>query len=103
MRILVMFDLPTTEKEDIKIYTKFRNSLLKEGFDMLQYSVYCRVCANKFVVDKYIAILERISPSRGSIRVMYLTEKQYSNMMIITGGKTDNEIIIKDRRFIYFI
>ena len=28
MYVLVMFDLPTLSKKDIKRYTKFRNSLL---------------------------------------------------------------------------
>lgn len=32
MRVLVMFDMPTKTKEDRKASTKFRSTLLKEGF-----------------------------------------------------------------------
>ncbi len=42
MYVLVMFDLPTQSKKDIKRYTKFRNSLLKDGFTMFQYSCSCK-------------------------------------------------------------
>ena len=42
MRILLMFDLPSVEKEDISINQKFVKELKKIGFYMLQYSVYTR-------------------------------------------------------------
>lgn len=102
MRVVVFFDLPTTEPEDKKEYTKFRNSLTKEGFSMVQYSVYSRICTNKDSADKYINKLHKISPNRGSVRALILTEKQYSNMFIICGGFTSSEESIKDRRLIYF-
>ena len=41
-----MFDLPTNTSEDRKNYTRFRKSLIKLGFDMLQYSVYARITKN---------------------------------------------------------
>ncbi len=37
--VMVMFDLPTDTKSDRYQYGKFRKSLLKDGFVMLQYSV----------------------------------------------------------------
>ena len=40
MRIIVFFDLPTETALDRKNYTKFRKFLIKDGFIMLQYSVY---------------------------------------------------------------
>lgn len=102
MRIVVFFDLPTIEPEDRHEYSKFRTALLKEGFSMVQYSVYSRICTNKDSADKYVNRLFKISPSRGSVRALILTEKQYSNMFVICGGFTVSEESIKDRRFIYF-
>lgn len=102
MRVVVFFDLPTIETEDRQEYAKFRKSLIKEGFSMVQYSVYSRICTNKDSADKYIHKLYKISPNRGSVRALILTEKQYSNMFVICGGFTVSEESIKDRRLIYF-
>lgn len=102
MRVVVFFDLPTIEDKDKKEYTRFRTALLKEGFSMIQYSVYSRICTNKDAADKYINKLYKITPSRGSVRALVLTEKQYSNMFIICGGLIVNEESIKDRSLIYF-
>lgn len=43
MRILVFFDLPVTTGEERRAYTKFRKFLIKDGFLMLQESVYCKL------------------------------------------------------------
>lgn len=102
MRIMVFFDLPTIEPEDKKAYSKLRQELLKNGFDMLQYSIYVRICPNRDSVDKYIRVVQKMSPQKGSIRALVLTEKQYSDMLIITGDKIQSEDITKDRRFLYF-
>ncbi|MDR2152365.1 MAG: CRISPR-associated endonuclease Cas2, partial [Helicobacteraceae bacterium] len=40
MRLLVLFDLPVKAKSDQRRATQFRNHLLKDGFSMLQFSVY---------------------------------------------------------------
>ena len=39
-----MFDMPTITNEDKKNYTKFRDNLIDDGFIMIQYSVYVRIC-----------------------------------------------------------
>ena len=44
MRILVMFDLPVKTKAERRSATQFRNFLVGDGYHMVQYSVYARVC-----------------------------------------------------------
>ena len=44
MWIFVFFDLPTKTKKERKKYTEFRRFLLKDGFIMMQFSVYSRIC-----------------------------------------------------------
>ena len=44
MRIVVMFDLPTQTKEQKDSYIKFRRNLIQNGYVMLQYSVYTKIC-----------------------------------------------------------
>ena len=49
--ILAMFDLPTDNKKARKDYTDFRKNLMKDGFTMVQYSVYMRHCASEENAD----------------------------------------------------
>ena len=43
LRMLVFFDLPTETKQDRREYARFRRFLIKNGFIMLQESVYCKL------------------------------------------------------------
>lgn len=58
MRMVVMFDLPVETREQRKIATKFRKYLLDEGYVMMQFSVYYRICNGKDMVNKYLLRLE---------------------------------------------
>ena len=42
--MIVFFDLPVQTKTERRHATAFRNFLLKDGYHMLQFSVYARVC-----------------------------------------------------------
>ncbi|MGH9821170.1 MAG: CRISPR-associated endonuclease Cas2, partial [Pyrinomonadaceae bacterium] len=44
--LVVMFDLPTETKQERRRYALFRKFLLKDGFSMLQFSIYGRHCAS---------------------------------------------------------
>lgn len=94
MRLLVMFDLPTATKEDKREYLHFRKSLIKMGFDMLQYSVYARITRNNDDAKKYIKLVQLALPPIGSVRVLQVTEKQYAAMMIMLGEKTPTENLL---------
>ena len=91
MRVLVYFDLPVVDKDDRRRATRFRNFLLKQGFDMLQYSVYCKVCNGPDAVKKQESILKKHMPSKGSVRVLSITDKQYADMKLMVGNRTLNE------------
>ncbi len=93
MRLFVFFDLPVTKKEDRKIATKFRKELLNEGFLMLQFSVYCRVCRGMDIVEREIRRIKSVLPPRGNIRILHVTEKQYENMVFLIGKPKKEEII----------
>ena len=43
MRVIVMFDLPTLTKDNMRDYRRFRKFLLKNGFIMLQESIYTKL------------------------------------------------------------
>lgn len=51
MRMICMFDLPVVTEKEKKNYREFRKGLLKEGFIMLQYSIYIRTCPSRDYCD----------------------------------------------------
>ncbi|MNT26127.1 CRISPR-associated endoribonuclease Cas2 [compost metagenome] len=51
MRILVFFDLPVKTKQERKKANQFRKFLLKDGYYMIQLSVYARVCNGNDMVE----------------------------------------------------
>lgn len=85
MRIIVFFDLPVKEKSEQKAATKFRNFLLKDGFQMLQFSVYTRVCNGYDSMKTHENRVKSNLPPNGSVRLLTITEKQYESMQILLG------------------
>lgn len=85
MRIIVFFDLPVKSKDERRIATSFRNFLLNDGYSMLQYSVYARICNSVENAEGHFLKLSAVSPKVGSVRCMIVTEKQYASMKIISG------------------
>ena len=51
MRLLVFFDLPTITSLDKKEYRQFRKFLIKDGFIMMQESVYSKLALNQSVLN----------------------------------------------------
>ena len=100
MRLILFFDLPMVLKRDKKIYADFRKYLIKTGYVMIQYSVYCKIFNNRDAAIKHINILNRNIPSKGYIRLMLVTEKQYNNSIIIIGGKSNQEKVLTIDPFI---
>lgn len=92
MRIIVFFDLPVVERKERKAYAKFRKFLLNDGYVMLQYSVYSRICNGEDSVRKHMKRLrENLPPVNGAIRAMKITEKQFENMEILLGSTVPEE------------
>ena len=86
MRIMVFFDLPVKTKQERKAAAKFRKFLLNDGYYMLQYSVYTRICNGVDAVEKHHRRLQDNLPDKGSIRMMAVTEKQYNAIDILLGN-----------------
>ncbi|MBU5317783.1 CRISPR-associated endonuclease Cas2 [Clostridium bornimense] len=91
MRLLVFFDLPVVKKEDRKEYAIFRRFLLNDGYIMLQYSVYSRICNGIEGSNKHIMRLKKNLPPKGSVRFLQITEKQYADMQFLVGSPKKQE------------
>ncbi len=92
MRMLVFFDLPTITNEDKKNYRAFRKLLIKNGFIMLQESVYCKLLTTPSVENSVKHLLSTNKPPDGLVQTLIVTEKQYAKMDFII-GKRKSDII----------
>lgn len=82
--MLVLFDLPVAEPQERRIASRFRNNLLDGGYLMLQKSVYARSCVSVEKYDQYLNRLKVIAPEKGSVTVIYITDKQWLNAVNLT-------------------
>jgi CRISPR-associated protein Cas2 len=85
MWIFAMFDLPTNTKKARKDYTDFRKNLLKNGFSMLQYSVYVRHCASEENATVHYNRVKDFLPPDGEVRLVTITDKQFGRMETFWG------------------
>ena len=99
MRVLVFFDLPIITNEDKREYRKFRKFLIKNGFIMLQESVYCKLALNQTVVNAIYENLKRNKPPKGIVQLLCITEKQFSKCEYLVGCE-QTDVINNDERLI---
>lgn len=99
MRIMVMFDLPTEYANQRKAYRKFRKHLIKDGFIMLQESIYCKIALNHATSLLITNNIKKYCPEEGIVQILIVTEKQFSKMEILVGD-INKEYVNNDERFI---
>ncbi len=99
MRIIVFFDLPTETSADRREYRKFRTMLIKNGFLMMQESVYCRMVLNGTALKAVTETIRKNKPSGGIVQLLPVTEKQFAAMTYIT-GTSSSDVIDSDERLI---
>lgn len=100
VRLLCMFDLPVETDEEKRAYREFRKNLIKEGFIMIQYSVYVRTCPNREFGNRLEKRIQKFIPKKGNIRLLVITEKQYNDMKLLVGSKSETERIVGTERMI---
>ena len=89
--LFVFFDLPVGTRAERGAATRFRNFLKNDGYMMLQYSVYARVCRGEEAVDKHLRRVTGNMPKKGSIRCLQVTDRQYGRMRLLLGESTRTE------------
>jgi len=100
MRLMLFFDLPMVTKKEKRIYNAFRKHLIKNGYLMMQFSVYSKIFNNREAATKHIEILRRSLPKKGQIRLMMVTEKQYAKIEVVVGEVSSQESIANSDAFI---
>lgn len=94
MWIMLMFDLPVATKVQRGQAARFRNDLIADGFQRIQYSIYARFCptVQRAKSNGHAAITGL--PPEGHCRVLYLTDSQWRRMVVLehrNSGKSEPE------------
>lgn len=95
----MFFDLPVETLSDKRNYRKFRRFLIKDGFIMLQESVYAKLALNSTQVEQIITEVKHERPDSGIVQILSVTEKQFSKMEHLS-GKIDTDIVNTDERLL---
>ncbi len=86
MWLFVIFDLPMETASQRKSYDTFRKALIADGFDRLQYSVYAQYFSSREVMMTHIERIKKISPREGEVRMLFLTDRQFKDMVVLQGA-----------------
>ena len=97
MRLMLFFDLPMLSDKDRREYNRFHKFLLKNGFIMMQKSVYTKLIVNNV---NSLAVKQRIYnnlPSEGIVELLEITENQFSRIEYLVGEQQQLTIDTMDR------
>ena len=87
MRLLLFFDLPTETSKNRLDYTRFHKFLIKNGFIMMQKSVYSKLVINNVTSAAVKAKISKSLPPAGIIELLEVTENQFSRIEYLIGEK----------------
>jgi CRISPR-associated protein Cas2 len=81
--VLVFFDLPVGTPEERRDANNFRKDLIKDGYFMVQFSVYARPCGTADRVETQVRRLKSKIPSQGEVRGLMISDAQWGRMIIM--------------------
>lgn len=102
MWILATFDLPTLEKDDRRRYSKFRNLLLSNGFNQLQFSVYSKYFPSFQQGLALAKHLKKQVPPCGNVLLFYFTDKQFGMSENLIGSQKINNPFMEQQQLDFF-
>lgn len=100
MRVIVFFDLPVQTRAERKEYARFRRHLVKNGFLMMQESVYSKIALNMTAASSIMQSVRDQKPPKGLVQMLTVTEKQFSRMEFVL-GESQTEVVDTDERLIF--
>ena len=83
MWMMVLFDLPVSRPTQLKKASIFRKTLVDFGFEMVQFSVYCRFFADRQKAEPYIKKIKEMVPPNGKVSILFFTDKQFGDIINI--------------------
>ena len=94
---MLFFDLPMLTDKDRREYTRFHKFLLRNGFIMMQKSVYTKLVINNVTS---MAVKQRVRdnvPTDGLVELLEITENQFSRIEYLVGEEQQLSIDSLDR------
>ena len=109
MWMFVFFDLPVTTKKERKAAALFRKNLEKDGFSMMQFSVYIRHCASRESLAVHLKRVRSMLPATGKVSILSVTDKQFGDIYNFWGkpknanqSKIHNKVISEPIQLEFF-
>jgi len=81
--VLVFFDLPVGTPEERRDASNFRKDLIKDGYFMVQFSVYARPCGTADRMETQVRRLKSKIPDKGEVRGLMISDAQWGRMIIM--------------------
>ncbi|MGN0178730.1 MAG: CRISPR-associated endonuclease Cas2 [Monoglobaceae bacterium] len=94
--LMVMFDLPVTDKKQQKAYRKFRKYLQQKGYRRIQESVYVKLLHNIINAEKEISETKLAAPFDSSVQILPLSLHSFKKMTAVRGAAFDMELFSDD-------
>ncbi len=85
MRLILFFDLPMQTAKQLNEYRNFRNFLIKNGFIMMQKSVYSKLILNNNSSNLLKIQIKKNLPIGGLVQCLQITEKQFISIDYFIG------------------
>ena len=99
MRLVVFFDLPTDNSSQRREYRQFRKFLVRNGFVMMQESVYSKIVLNATAANSVQENVRRHKTSGGLIEMLLITERQFERMEIVV-GEAQSVVVDSDEKLV---
>ena len=99
MRVVVLFDMPVDTLDQRREYRQFRKHLIRDGFIMMQQSVYTKLALNQTAATAIKARVRKNKPKFGIVQMIALTEKQFSAMESVV-GEVNSDTVDSDRKVV---
>ena len=87
MRLMVFFDLPMETSKNRHDYAVFHKFLIKNGFIMMQKSVYSKLVMNGVTCQAEKERIGKNLPPEGIVELLEITENQFSRIEYLVGNK----------------
>ena len=93
----MFFDLPMLTDKDRREYNRFHKFLLKNGFIMMQKSVYTKLVINNVTSNAVKQRIRNNLPPEGTVELLEITENQFSKIEYLVGEEQQLTIDSMDR------
>lgn len=97
MRLMLFFDLPMKTDKHRREYNRFHKFLIKNGFIMMQKSVYTKLVINNVASAVVKDRVRESVPVDGIVEMLEITENQFSKIEYLVGNEQRVTVDTMDR------